>query len=110
MAMVARSVVMQPSSARRPDLSSAPGGLGGYGPDGPQELDGLRVLDQEAAGARTQRLEDVLVELKGGEDHDADPGQALVLGDRPGGAQPVRPRHPDVHEDHVGAELPAEAY
>ena len=32
-------------------------------------------------------------------------GQALVLGDAPGGGQPVDARHADVHQHHVGPQL-----
>src|SRR5512132_2411357 len=60
----------------------------GHGPDPADEVGRLGVLDQEAAGPDPQGLEHVLVEVEGGEDDDADPGQQLVGGDGPGRLQP----------------------
>ena len=72
--------------------------------DGPDELHRLGVLDEESAGARAQRLEDVLVELERREDDDADRRQPLVRGDRASGGETVEDGHADVHEHHVGHE------
>jgi len=63
------------------------------------------VLQQESAGARAQRAEDVLVEPEVGEDHDAHAVQPLVRDDLPGGLEAVEHRHRDVHERDVRAVL-----
>jgi hypothetical protein len=56
-------------------------------PDRLEELLGLRVLDQEAAGAGADRLEHVLVDVEGGDDHHSHAGEAVVPGGRgPGGS------------------------
>src|SRR6185437_10103503 len=68
-----------------------------------QQVGGLGVLDQEAAGPGTDRLVDVLVGLEGGQDDHLDPGQVVVGGDAAGGLQAVHPGHPDIHQHHVGA-------
>ena len=70
------------------------------GGDRAHRLDDLarrRVLEQEAAGAGAQRLDDVLVEAEGGEDEDALTRQAA------GRLDAVHARHPDVHQHDVGA-------
>src|ERR1051325_5410886 len=46
-----------------------------------QQVGGLGVLDQEAAGPGADRLIDVLVGLEGGQDDHLDPGQVVVGGD-----------------------------
>ncbi len=74
-------------------------------PDRAQQLDRFGVLDQEARGARPQRLEDVLVQLEGGQDDHPGTGQRGLRGDAPGGLQAVHPGHPDVHQHHVRAGL-----
>jgi hypothetical protein len=60
------------------------GVAGGDRPHPADQLHRLGALDQEAAGADPQRLEDVLVEVEGGEDDDPDRRQQLVGGDLPG--------------------------
>ena len=75
----------------------------GHHPDRLEQVGGLGVLDQEAAGPGADRLVDVLVGLEGGQDDHLDPGQVVVGGDAPGGFQAVHPGHPDVHQHHVGA-------
>ena len=61
------------------------------------------VLEQEAARARAQRLEDVLVDLEGGQDHDLDAGQLRARPTiRRVASQPVDVGHADVHEHDVG--------
>src|SRR6266536_2546774 len=77
--------------------------------DGPHSRDQLRrlgVLDQEAAGAGAKRLEDVFVQVEGGQHHDAHIVKPLVGDDVLGGGQAVAPRHADVHQHDVGDELP----
>jgi len=69
------------------------------------ELLGRGVLEQEPARPGGQRGVDVLVEVEGGEDDDPAPGSRLGPEDAAGGLEPVHPRHPDVHEDNVGAVL-----
>ena len=56
------------------------------------------------------RLEHVLVEVERGEDHDLHVGQPLVVGDAPGGRQPVDAGHADVHQHDVGPQLEGEAH
>ena len=77
-----------------------------YGVDQRHRLD---VLEQEAGRAGAQRAEDVLVELEGGQHQDPGPGQGRVRRDLGGGLEPVEPRHPDVHQHHVGPGLGASA-
>ena len=75
----------------------------GHDPHGVEEVDRERVLQQEAAGPGAERLVDVLVEVEGGEDHDACAGERLVAGDPPRGLEAVHDRHADVHQHDVGA-------
>src|SRR5579884_130930 len=66
---------------------------------------GGHVLQQEAAGAGPNRVEQVLVEIEGGEDEDpgvGHPGQA------PGGLDPVHPGHAHVHQHDVGGQPPGQ--
>ena len=86
----------------RGDSSASPAG---DRPHRPQQVGRLGVLDQEAAGPGAERLEDVLVELEGGQhDHPrCRPGR--VGGDPPGRLEPVDARHPDVHQHHVGLQV-----
>ena len=75
------------------------------GRDGAQRGDQLLrriVLEDEAAGARLERLVDVLVEVEGGEDEDA--GRRVGGEDVAGGLDAVELRHADVHEHHRRAE------
>src|SRR5829696_5605906 len=61
------------------------------------------VLEHEAARAGAQRLVDILVEIKGGENEDA----RLTVrsrNDPPRCLQTIQVWHADVHEDHVGSE------
>jgi hypothetical protein len=60
---------------------------------------GGSVLEQKAAGAGAQRLDDVLVEPEGRQD------QHALSRESPRRFDPVDPRHPDVHQDDVGCEL-----
>ena len=63
------------------------------------------VLEQEAAGAGDERVEHVLVEVEGGEHQH--PRGRLAREQPPGRLEPVHDRHPDVHQDDVGAGPPA---
>ncbi len=74
---------------------------GRHRPDRADQLLGRGVLEQEAAGPSAERLVDVLVGVEGGQDQHpgGGPGQH-----RPGRLQTVQPRHPDVHQHHVGLE------
>ena len=73
-----------------------------------QQVDRLGVLHEESAGAGAERLEDVLVEREGREDHDPDGGEAGVGGDLAGGGETVELGHADVHQDDVGLLLARE--
>ena len=66
-----------------------------------EQLVGQRVLEQETAGACTQRAVDVLVEIERGEDQHA--RRDARVRDRARGFQPVHLGHADVHEHDVGA-------
>ena len=81
-------------------LPSDRGGEHGVaGGDGAHGLDDLlrgRVLEQKAAGAGAQRVDDVLVEAEGGED------QHPLARQPAGGLDPVHAGHADVHEHDVG--------
>src|ERR1700729_2924475 len=70
-----------------------------------QELLGWGVLEQEAAGARPQRLEHVLVTLERGEDHHTTV-QLAVFGNPPRGLESVTVGHLDVHQHDVGPQAP----
>jgi hypothetical protein len=50
----------------------------GDGPDRVEQRVRARSLAEESAGSGSQRLEDVLVDLEGGQDQDLDPGQVLI--------------------------------
>src|SRR5262249_4842751 len=63
------------------------------------QLPGRHVLEQEAARADTQRLVDVLVQIKGRENEHAALDAAQQ--DAPGRLDPVHGRHTDVHQDDV---------
>src|SRR5207248_4687916 len=73
---------------------------GGHDVHGWGELFGWGVLEQEAAGAGTQRVVDILVEVVGGQYEY--PGSGLAAADQAaGGGDAVEVGHADVHEDHV---------
>src|SRR6202020_2290943 len=78
------------------------GVAGRDGADGGDQVGGLGVLEQEAAGAGSQAGVDVVVEVEGGQDQH--------LGRQPGGhdvasrLDAVVAGHPDVHEHHVGTQ------
>ena len=57
-----------------------------------QQLGGLGVLDQEAAGPGPDRLVDVLVGFERGQDEHLDAGEVLVGRDAPGRFEPVDAR------------------
>src|ERR1700722_16584685 len=71
--------------------------------DRAKQLSRVGALAEEAAGARAQRLGDVLVVLEGGQDEDLHVGGSRAGGDHSGGGQPVEVGHADVHHDDVGA-------
>src|SRR5205823_4953661 len=75
-----------------------------------QEIRGLGVLDEEAAGSGTQRLEHVLVEIERGEDDDAHRGELAVLGDGPGGGETIGAGHANVHQHDVGTLRPGQGH
>jgi hypothetical protein len=70
------------------------------GADARDELFGWDVFEQESARAGAQRVEDVLVEVEGGQHEHA--WRVRALHDPPGCLEPVDGRHADVHEDDVG--------
>jgi peptidoglycan/LPS O-acetylase OafA/YrhL len=84
-----------------------PGGqqrvAGGDDPDGVHQRAGVGALAEEAAGARAQSQDDVVVVLEGGEHEDLHAGEIVVGGDAAGRLDPVHHGHPDVHEHDVGA-------
>src|SRR6202000_2619146 len=76
---------------------------GGDHPHGRDELRGGGVLEEEAAGAGAQRVEDVLVEIERCEHEDL--GGVATAGDPSGRFNPVELRHADVHQDDVRVEI-----
>ena len=71
------------------------------------ELLGRDVLEQEAAGARAQRLVDVLVEVEGGEHQHARRRVVLArVDDAAGRLDAVELGHADVHQHDVGLQPP----
>ncbi len=85
------------------ESSDSPSGDHAHRPD---ELLRFGVLHEEAARARPQRLEDVLVDLERREDQHPHRGVGLVGDDPAGGLDPVELRHADVHEHDVGPRAP----
>jgi hypothetical protein len=81
---------------------------GGDGADGVVQLVGVVVPEEEAAGARSERAEGVVVDLEGGEHDHPDPSEVRVLGDGAGGFDAVNLRHADVHENDVGSSTAGE--
>ena len=73
----------------------------GHDVHGLDELGGLDVLEDEAAGTGAQTLVDVLVEVEGGQHQHAGRGVGIVAKDCPGGLQAVHLGHANVHEDDV---------
>ena len=75
------------------------------GADPAQQIGGGSFLEQEAGSAAADGGEQVLVQVEGGEHHDArrlrEAGEVGGGKDLPGGLQPVHPWHPDIHEHHV---------
>jgi hypothetical protein len=69
--------------------------------DRPDQLDRLDVLEEEAAGAGSQGIDDVLVELEGREDQHPDVVECGVSSDLAGRLDAVDLRHLDVHEHHL---------
>ena len=59
-----------------------------------------RVFEEEAAGARPDRLIGVLIEVEGGQDDDSG-AAGSALDDGACRLDPVHPRHAHVHEDDV---------
>ena len=66
---------------------------------------GRDVLEQESAGARVQRVVDVLVEVERREDEDARAVARRRRADLPGGLDAVHHGHADVHQHDVGRVL-----
>jgi len=71
-----------------------------YRPDRLSDLIERDVLEQVAAGAGPDRLEQVLFLIADGQHHDLRAGRDLL--GRPAGLDPAGLRHPDVHEHDVG--------
>jgi hypothetical protein len=67
-----------------------------------EQLVGLGVFEQEAAGACAQPAVRVFVEVE--RCHDDHAGAVAGGEDSPGGFDAVGTRHPDVHQDDVGVE------
>ena len=70
---------------------------------GADQFDRLGVFDQKTAGASTNRLGDILVELERGDHHDPRARQYRIRDDLFGRPEPVAVRHPDVHQNNVRA-------
>ncbi len=70
-----------------------------HGVDGVDEVIRGRVLEQEAAGARGERLVDVLVEIERGKDHDPWPCGAREQS--AGRLDAVESWHADIHQNDV---------
>jgi len=86
------------------DLRGQQGVAGHDGAHAFDELVGRSAFEQKAAGAGTDRLIDVLVEVEGREDQHL--GRRVGAGEQaPGGFQAVQNRHADVHQDEVGRKL-----
>ena len=79
----------------------------GDGGDARDERVGRGVFQQESAGPRPQRLEDVFIKVVGGQHEHLDTGGP---GQPAGRLDPVQPRHPDVHQDDVGCQLGGPGY
>ena len=75
---------------------------GRHHPHGMDEVLAPEVLEQEPARARLQRVEDVLVEVEGREDHDLHRILHTGSGETPRRLDPVHARHADVHEHDIG--------
>ena len=69
--------------------------------DRADEVDGLGVLHEEPARACADRARDVLVQLEGRDDHDADAGERGICGDLLGRPQAVAVGHADVQERDI---------
>ena len=83
------------------------GVTGGHDADRVDQFGGGGVLEQEAAGAGPQRLIHVVVEVERGEHQHPRPLRAgRGAEDLAGGLQAVHHRHPHVHQDHVGVQVP----
>jgi len=60
------------------------------------------MLEEETGSPGAQRVEDVLVDIEGGEHHY--PGRTRSeRSDPPGGLDAIQPGHPHVHQHHVRA-------
>jgi hypothetical protein len=83
-----------PGRHRRDDRST-----GRRGTDSLEQLDGWRVLDQEAGRTRLQCVEGVVVGVERGQDEHL--GWVRQRPDRRGRRDALHARHADVHEHHV---------
>ncbi len=90
-------VRQEPARRGRGDHGVAPV----HGADRGEQLLGRGVLEQEAAGARLDRVERVLVQVEGGQHHDARGVRPAQQG--AGGLDAVHLRHAHVHQHDVGA-------
>ena len=73
--------------------------------DTSDEIDGVRSLEQEAAGACAQGFIHVLINLEGGQHQHSRGLLPAESGDPPGGFQPIHFGHLDVHEHDIRIEL-----
>jgi hypothetical protein len=83
---------------------------GGDDLDRVQQFAWTGVLEQEAAGARSQRAVDVLVGVERGEHEDACALEVPVGADEPRRLQPVEHGHADVHQHDVREHSPGEVH
>ena len=79
---------------------------GGDRLDRDDEVGRRHVLEQESAGPGAQRLDDVLVGVERRQDQDVRVRRDAVADDPAGRLDAVEDRHPDVHDDDIGAEAP----
>jgi hypothetical protein len=72
----------------------------GHGTDRSKQLPFGCVSEKESTGSGSQRLVDVLVQVK--RRHNQDGGWGIEGREAPGRGDPVQSWHPDIHEDDVG--------
>jgi hypothetical protein len=79
-------------------------------PDGAEQLVRRRVLDEEAAGAGPQSVDDVLVHVERGHHQHPDRRSSGQPDDPAGRVDPGQAGHADIHHDDVRPELLGQAH
>jgi hypothetical protein len=95
--------VEQPPGDTRRDHGIA----AGNGPNRGKQLGGRRVLEKEPSGPGLKRGERILVGVERGEGEH--PGRMPRGREFTRGGDPVHDRHPDIHHDNVGLDVPQES-